>query len=141
MIVRRRSFLRLLTINRYMDGKVKGWVKVGSEAAAAEEQIPETYEEWVERYGDQNVILTSAENGTFKIAGLDDGTYFLREIQAPNGYNLLEGDVQLVITADTANGQAWNSGIAADALRGLTITGNDCPLPAKIDRKKVKKTE
>ena len=93
MIVRRRSFLRLLTINRYMDGKVKGWVKVGSEAAAAEEQIPETYEEWVERYGDQNVILTSAENGTFKIAGLDDGTYFLREIQAPNGYNLLEGDV------------------------------------------------
>ena len=141
MIVRRRSFLRLLTINRYMDGKVKGWVKVGSEAAAAEEQIPETYEEWVERYGDQNVILTSAENGTFKIAGLDDGTYFLREIQAPNGYNLLEGDVQLVITADTANGQAWNSGIAADALRGLTITVNDCPLPAKIDRKKVKKTE
>lgn len=108
-----------------MDGKVKGWVKVGSEAAAAEEQIPETYEEWVERYGDQNVILTSAENGTFKIAGLDDGTYFLREIQAPNGYNLLEGDVQLVITADTANGQAWNSGIAADALRGLTITVND----------------
>ena len=103
------------------NGKVKGWVKVATEAAAGDVQMPGTYEEWVERYGDQNVILTSAADGTFKIAGLDDGTYFLREIQAPNGYNLLEEDVQLVITATTANGQAWNSGIAADALTGLTI--------------------
>ena len=84
--------------------------------------MPGTYEEWVERYGDQNVILTSDENGLFNIAGLDDGTYFLREIQAPAGYNLLEEDVKLVITATTANGQDWNSGIATDALTGLTIT-------------------
>lgn len=108
-----------------VDGKVTGWVKVDSEAAAGDVQMPGTYEEWVERYGDQNVILTSAADGIFKIAGLDDGTYYLREIQAPNGYNLLENDVKLVITADTANGQAWNSGIAADALRGLTIAVND----------------
>ena len=104
------------------NGKVTGWVKVDSEAAAGDVQMPGTYEEWVERYGDQNVILTSAADGTFKIAGLDDGTYYLREIQAPNGYNLLENDVELVITADTANGQDWNSGIATDALTGLTIT-------------------
>lgn len=104
------------------NGKVTGWVKVATEAAAGDVQMPGTYEEWVERYGDQNVILTSAADGTFKIAGLDDGTYYLREIQAPNGYNLLENDVELVITADTANGQDWNSGIATDALTGLTIT-------------------
>ena len=90
-----------------VDGKVTGWVKVDSEAAAGDVQMPGTYEEWVERYGDQNVILTSAADGIFKIAGLDDGTYYLREIQAPNGYNLLEEDVQLVITADTENGQNW----------------------------------
>lgn len=107
------------------NGKVTGWVKVATEAAAGDVQMPGTYEEWVERYGDQNVILTSAADGIFKIAGLDDGTYFLREIQAPNGYNLLEDDVKLVITADTANGQDWNSGIATDALRGLTIAVND----------------
>lgn len=104
------------------NGKVTGWAKVATEAAAGDVQMPGTYEEWVERYGDQNVILTSAADGIFKIAGLDDGTYFLREIQAPNGYNLLEGDVQLVITATTANGQDWNSEIATDALTGLTIT-------------------
>ena len=109
-----------------VDGKVKEWVKVATEAAADDVQMPETYEGWLELNQQHNgLILTSAENGLFNIAGLDDGTYYLREIQAPNGYNLLENDVKLVITADTANGQAWNSGIAADALRGLTIAVND----------------
>ena len=103
------------------NGKVKGWVKVATEAAAGDVQMPGTYEEWVERYGDQNVILTSAADGTFKIAGLDDGTYYLREIQAPNGYNLLEEDVQLVITADTENGQNW-AGDPATALTALNMT-------------------
>ncbi len=108
------------------NGKVTGWVKVDSDAAAGDVQMPETYEGWLELNQQHNgLILTSAENGLFNIAGLDDGTYYLREIQAPNGYNLLENDVKLVITADTANGQAWNSGIAADALRGLTIAVND----------------
>lgn len=109
-----------------VDGKVKEWVKVATEAAADDVQMPETYEGWLELNQQHNgLILTSAEGGTFKIAGLDDGTYFLREIQAPNGYNLLEEDVQLVITATTANGQDWNSGIATDALTGLTIAVND----------------
>lgn len=104
-----------------VDGKVTGWVKVATEAAAGDVKMPETYEEWVERYGNQNVILTSAADGIFKIAGLDDGTYYLREIQAPAGYNLLEEDVQLVITADTANGQEWD-GDPATALTALNMT-------------------
>lgn len=108
-----------------VDGKVKGWVKVATEAAAPDVEMPETYEEWLELNRQHNgLILTSAENGLFNIAGLDDGTYYLREIQAPAGYNLLEEDVKLVITATTANGQDWN-GNAADALRGLTIAVND----------------
>ena len=109
-----------------VDGKVTRWVKVDTDAAAGDVKMPETYEEWLtlnqQHYG---LILTSDENGLFNIAGLDDGTYYLREIQAPAGYNLLEEDVKLVISATTANGQAWNSGIAADALTGLTITVND----------------
>ena len=106
------------------NGKVTGWVKVATEAAAGDVQMPGTYEEWVERYGDQNVILTSAADGIFKIAGLDDGTYYLREIQAPAGYNLLEEDVQLVITADTKNVQDW-AGDPGQALTALNIRVND----------------
>ena len=107
-----------------VDGKVTGWVKVDSEAAAGDVQMPGTYGEWVERYGQQNVILTSAADGTFKIAGLDDGTYYLREIQAPNGYNLLEEDVKLVITAETSNVQNW-AGEPDQALTALNISVND----------------
>ena len=103
------------------NGKVKGWVKVATEAAADDVQMPETYEEWLELNQQHNgLILTSDENGLFNIAGLDDGTYYLREIQAPAGYNLLEEDVELVITATTANGQGWD-GAANTALTALTI--------------------
>lgn len=108
-----------------VDGKVKGWVKVATEAAADDVQMPETYEEWFTLNQQHNgLILTSDENGLFNIAGLDDGTYYLREIQAPAGYNLLEEDVKLDIAATTANGQTWN-GNAADAFTALTIAVND----------------
>lgn len=109
-----------------VDGKITEWIKFGTQADGTKLEIPTTYEGWTALAQQHNgLILTSDENGLFNIAGLDDGTYFLREIQAPNGYNLLEEDVELVIAATTANGQAWNSGIAADALTGLTITVND----------------
>ena len=108
-----------------VDGKVKGWVKVDTEAAADDVQMPETYEEWVTLNQQHNgLILTSDENGLFNIAGLDDGTYYLREIQAPNGYNLLEDDVKLVITATTANVQNW-AGEPDQALTALNISVND----------------
>ena len=105
-----------------VNGKVKGWVKVDTDAAAGDVEMPETYEEWLTLNQQHNgLILTSDENGLFNIAGLDDGTYYLREIQAPNGYNLLEEDVQLVITADTENGQNW-AGDPATALTALNMT-------------------
>lgn len=86
-----------------MHGKFTGWVAV-----------PDN-NKWTE-----NMILTSDANGLFKVSGLEDGTYYLREIQAPTGYNLLEDDVQVVITATTANGQNWD-GVAGNALTGLTV--------------------
>ena len=105
-------------------GKVTEWIKFGTQADGTELEIPTTYEGWTALAQQHTgLILTSAADGTFKIAGLDDGTYFLREIQAPNGYNLLEDDVQLVITAATANGQEWD-GDPATALRGLNMTFN-----------------
>ena len=75
-------------------------------------------------YNNGSLLITSNENGLFSVAGLDDGTYYLREIKAPDGYNLLEDDLKIVITATTTNGQTWN-GVAADALTALTISVDD----------------
>lgn len=105
-----------------VDDKMSEWLKVDTEAAAGDTKIPETYDEWVELNKQHpGLIITSDETGLFNIAGLDNGTYYLREIKAPDGYNLLEEDVELVITATTANGQDWD-GVPADALTGLTVT-------------------
>ena len=105
-----------------VDGKVSGWVQVHSEAAVGEITMPESYEEWVQRHGNENVIITSGADGLFNISGLDDGTYYLREIKAPDGYNLLDADLRIDITATTANGQEWDIFDPDTALTGLTVT-------------------
>lgn len=101
------------------NGKLVGWVALpGGYDSDTYQQIP--YETWETFNRTTNVIMTSAAEGAFGVSGLDDGTYHLMEIKAPNGYNLLEGDVQLVIEATTVNGQNWN-GVANTALTALTI--------------------
>lgn len=100
--------------------KFDGWVNL---PAGTGEGGAITYEDWTAFDEENNVILTSDENGLFQVIGLDDGTYKLREIQAPDGFNLLPNDVTVVITADTNNGQDW-SGTAAEALTDLNVTAD-----------------
>lgn len=86
-----------------------------------------TYEDWTSYNETNKVILTSNDDGLFQVIGLDDGTYKLREIQAPDGFNLLPNDVEVVITADTNNGQDWTSGMASEALTDLNVTADKEP--------------
>lgn len=103
-----------------VNGKLSGWSELpDGYLAANHEEIPD--DAWAEV---ANATITSDEDGLFSVAGLDDGTYYLREIKAPDGYNLLEDDLQIVITATTTNGQTWN-GVAADALTALDISVDD----------------
>lgn len=47
--------------------------------------------------GDVTTTLTSDENGKIQINGLAKGTYYLKEIKAPKGYNLLKNPIKVTI--------------------------------------------
>lgn len=55
--------------------------------------------EWVTEK-DSATVYTTDSNGKVKFAGLEDGTYYLEEIKAPEGYNLLT-DVKTVVVENT----------------------------------------
>lgn len=80
------------------DGKVTGWADVAS----------------------QGSVLKSGEDGKFKVEGLDDGDYTLRETKAPAGYNLPANGFSVTLKAATANNQTWN-GTANTALTDLAV--------------------
>lgn len=67
------------------------------------------------------IVLTSDEEGRFKIEGLKDGTYSLVEIEAPKGYAKLENPIEFTIgtnkpTAMDINYEPDNKDVK-DALR------------------------
>ena len=47
--------------------------------------------------------FVSADDGTIEIVGLDEGTYYLEETEAPAGYNKLAAPVKVVITKEINN--------------------------------------
>ena len=89
-------------VAKVADGKLVEWVAV---PAAVDGKI--TYP--------AGTTLTSGSDGKFVIAGLDAGSYFLREIKAPVGYNLIKNDISVTITA------TLNQAEEAPALTALTI--------------------
>ena len=44
--------------------------------------------------------ITTDANGKFELVGLDEGTYALHETEAPEGYNKLAEDLEVVITSE-----------------------------------------
>ena len=71
------------------DGKITGWVAV-----------PDAGEDGTITWS-ANTVLTTDANGKIAIAGLDSDTYYLREVKAPAGYNILKDDVKVEITGAT----------------------------------------
>ena len=82
------------------DGKVTGW--------ADDEK--------------DGTVLTSDSNGLFKVIGLDDGTYYLKETKAPNQYNELKDEIKLEIKATTVHKQDWDGVSASEVLEKLQLT-------------------
>ena len=90
------------------NGKVVGWDEDSSITKNADGTYPADY------------TLKSAETtGLVVIAGLDAGTYYLKETKAPSGYNKLDNEIKIVISA-TLDKSENNP-----ALTALTISVND----------------
>lgn len=84
--------------------------------------------EWVSDKAQATVVETDA-NGAASFNGLEDGTYYLRETKAPEGYNLLTADVECVVahttdaTTQKAVGVALTKGVANNSGTILPNTG------------------
>lgn len=68
--------------------------------------------------------LKSADDGTFSIIGLDVGTYYLKETNAPDGYNLLANPVEVVIEATYKDVDGDGNDDAVDTLT-VSVDGGD----------------
>ena len=75
---------------------------------------------WTETEAEATELKTDTD-GLIKVAGLDDGTYYIHEIKPLAGYNSI-ADVEIVITADTSNGQSGNG--AVSELVSIDVTAN-----------------
>lgn len=102
------------------DGKLSGWVHL-PEGYGTKNYKDIPYETWETFSAEKSVIMSSTADGIFGVSGLDDDTYYLMEIKAPTGYNLMENEKKLVIDATTTNGQNWVGG-AENALTALQIS-------------------
>lgn len=73
--------------------------------------------------------LEVAADGTLRVQGLDEGTYTLKEIQAPEGYVLPTGEITIVITdaapedgtIDTANVTAGQGTVAINGAATASV--------------------
>ena len=73
-------------------------------------------------------IVASDENGLFVISGLDAGTYYLEEVKAPAGYNLLKDPVKLTIDAEISGGDDETNRPPTIGRLDLITEGKDGPI-------------
>ena len=79
-------------VAKIVNGKVTEWLDVPNEVDGTIT--------WPE-----NTVLTTDANGKIEIDGLDADTYYLREVEAPAGYNKLAEDQVVTITGATVVGE------------------------------------
>lgn len=89
--------------------------------------------------------LVTAADGTLKLQGLGDGTYYLKETKAPGGYNLPQNPVTtIVLTDDTGAPDGKSDGVLdaydTNTQKGSTATGTTIAGSAEIKGKNLSMT-
>ena len=97
------------------NGKVTGWADVP--AAGQDGTIT-----WL-----NNTVLTTDASGKIEIDGLDADTYYLREVKAPDGYNKLATDVEVVITGATKDETSSELTYTTVVAKVLNQSGTELP--------------
>lgn len=91
-------------------------------------KFTETATDGVYRYDVSGTeTLEVAADGTLRVQGLDEGTYTLKEIQAPEGYVLPTGEITIVITDADPDGEIDEVNVSKDGTivyTNATATGN-----------------
>lgn len=69
-------------------------------------------------------VIITPDDGTFTITGLDSDTYYLEEIVAPAGYNVLSGPVKVIIND---KGEVIYNETVVETVEVLNQTGTELP--------------
>lgn len=95
------------------NGKITGWVdssitfEENDEEEITKTNYPTTWP--------NNTVLTTDANGKIEIDGLDADTYYLHEVEAPAGYNVLAADFEVTVTgATTVDGKLTYTTVVAE---------------------------
>lgn len=75
------------------------------------------------------VEMTSSEDGSFVIYGLDSGTYYLKETDAPDGYRLLQDPIEIKIEPTYASDRS--SYVKGDGATSSTLQELDASAKIK----------
>lgn len=100
--------------------RLTGWVEIPEALADM------TVADWE---GIGNAIMTSNNNGTFGVVGLDDDTYYLLEIEAPEGYNLLTAPIKAEIVSELNHNGEYYGNNDREMLTGLYLYIDDAQAP------------
>ena len=88
---------------------------------------------------DTAVEMVSNANGTFNIYGLDSGTYYLKETDAPDGYRLLTDPIKLELKATFTTER--DSYVKGDGATDKTLTAFDAKANIKTFYNGISKSE
>ena len=97
-----------------------------------EAETGETYRRFITGDNEENKVteITTNDSGKFNITGLKPGTYYLKEIEAPKGYNKLNDAITVKIEESTSGGSSitlYQNNAKVDEIQVENNTGTILP--------------